>query len=78
MATALYDSCGKTCAGSLYTIFGIISLVGLYVNFYCGSGPKRQPEEPVSPDGEGRDHETTQELPEFTLYSVECDGFGEQ
>jgi len=66
IATALYDSCGKTCAGSLYTIFGITSLVGLYLNFFCGNGPERQSKELLPTDLEGGDHEAAQELPQLT------------
>jgi MHS family proline/betaine transporter-like MFS transporter len=58
MATALFDGCGKTCPGVLYAIFGGFSLVGLYINSFCGS---RQPS-----DEEGGDHKKEQELPDFT------------
>ncbi|KAL3939131.1 MAG: hypothetical protein SGBAC_006092 [Bacillariaceae sp.] len=66
IATVLYDSCGTKCAGVLYSIFGITSLVGLYLNLFCGNSPDRQTKEPISKDVEGGDREVAQELREFT------------
>uniref|UniRef100_A0A7R9ZK49 Major facilitator superfamily (MFS) profile domain-containing protein n=1 Tax=Craspedostauros australis TaxID=1486917 RepID=A0A7R9ZK49_9STRA len=36
MATALFKDVGKYAPGMLYTIFGFLSLVGIYTNHFCG------------------------------------------
>jgi MHS family proline/betaine transporter-like MFS transporter len=58
MATQLFDRYGVTSPGWLYVIFGSLSLLGLYINYFCGNGPGQE-------KGSEEDEKPEQELPEI-------------
>lgn len=40
MATFLYNNYGLDAAGLLYVVFGSLSVLGIYINYFCGKGNK--------------------------------------
>ena len=40
IATALYTNYGLTAASMVYVIFGSLSVMGIYINYFCGGNDK--------------------------------------
>ena len=41
-ATLLFDNVGVTAPAMLYTIFGLTSVIGLYITYWCGGNQKEE------------------------------------
>jgi len=42
IATFLYTNFGLNAAGLVYVVFGSLSVLGIYINFFCGRGDKEE------------------------------------
>ena len=42
IATALYTNVGLNAAGFVYVVFGSLSVLGIYINYFCGKGDKEE------------------------------------
>ncbi len=40
IATFLYNNYGLNAAGLVYVVFGALSVIGIYINYFCGRGNK--------------------------------------
>ena len=61
MATALFDSGGTWAPGLIYIIFGIASIIGIYITYFCGGDQREEaPADLELQEGKGEDKEQTE------------------